>query len=376
MRVIRCSRRVIRSTCCVVAVILFSHHFAQAGELDLSRIVFIGDSITDGHTCPLLVRQAFVDAKLPVPVCINAGIAGDTAQGMQGRIERDVLAHRPTLVTLSVGINDVMRKVKLAEYEADVRSIVRQVREKKIPLVILTTSIVGAKHTEPEERLKGYNAILRQVAQDNDCPVAEVNALMDAARNDKTPLLEADDIHLSFAGYRVMARAILDALGHKAIPVPEKLPLEPLPGLIRQWKVRVAPADQYPLDEKTALRLLAADGWKELALPETKPRQHWWEDQERQRGFAQSLAELVAPGKNYQALVEISAEKARPVYFNTGAQLESIWLNGKRIYRSQGWTGWHAGKERVAATLEPGKNLVIIESGGAFFLSVTDDNSW
>ena len=69
--------------------------FAEDGP---RRLVFVGDSITDGHTLPLLVRQALADAKKPVPVVINAGVAGDTAAGMRKRLERDVLSRKPTLV--------------------------------------------------------------------------------------------------------------------------------------------------------------------------------------------------------------------------------------------------------------------------------------
>ena len=42
-------------------------------------IVFLGDSITDGNTYPLLIHQALTEAGKPVPLCINAGIGGNTA---------------------------------------------------------------------------------------------------------------------------------------------------------------------------------------------------------------------------------------------------------------------------------------------------------
>src|SRR5947209_19084336 len=100
--------------CCGVAV---------GREKAAERIVLVGDSITDGHTYPQLVRQALAEAGKPVPVVINAAVAGDTARGMRRRIERDVLVHRPTLVTLSAGINDVLHQVKPADYEADVEAI-------------------------------------------------------------------------------------------------------------------------------------------------------------------------------------------------------------------------------------------------------------
>ncbi len=70
------------------------------------RIVFVGDSSTDGNTYLLLIRQALARAGRPVPLCVNAGVSMDTARGMRQRLERDVFAHRPTLVVLSAGIAD------------------------------------------------------------------------------------------------------------------------------------------------------------------------------------------------------------------------------------------------------------------------------
>jgi hypothetical protein len=101
-----------------------------------------------------------------------------------------------------------------------------------------------------------------------------------------------------------------------------------------------------------------------------------WFDQERKRGFALALDKKFGPAKFYLGVATREAKKAHAVYFNTGAQLQTIWLNGKRIYRNQGWTGWHAGKERIKALLKPGPNVIVIETGADFFLSVTSDNRW
>jgi hypothetical protein len=89
-----------------------------------------------------------------------------------------------------------------------------------------------------------------------------------------------------------------------------------------------------------------------------------------------SLPALIGPAKEYQATAVVEAKKAKTVFFNTGADLQSIWLNGKRIYHNEGWTGWHAGKERVPAELREGPNKVVIETGGQFFLSITDNDDW
>jgi lysophospholipase L1-like esterase len=321
----------------------------QAGP---ERIVFLGDSITDGHTAPLLVRQALGERG---PACINAGVAGDTAAGMRGRLERDVLPRRPTLVALSMGINDVLRNVTPSDYEADVRAISERLRRDGIPLLILTPTILGPKHAEAEKRLAEYIAVLRRLASERGYAVAEVHAAMNEGRAAGRELLEPDQVHLSFEGYRVMVRAILDALGRKEAAVPKELTVEPMPGLVREWKIRALPDGE----------------WKPLSLPQPDKVAHWWMDQERRRGFAVELG-----GKRFAAIATLESKDARDVFFNTGAQLETLTLNGKRLWKSEGWTGWHAGKERIAARLAAGANTIEIEAGPAFFLSVTDENSW
>jgi lysophospholipase L1-like esterase len=338
------------------------------------RLVFIGDSITDGNTYPLLIHQALADAGQPVPICLNAGVAGDTAAGMRKRLKRDVLARRPTLVLLSAGVNDALHDVKVADYESDVVAILVTLKEEQIPALLLTTTILGPKHAEAEKRLIEYNLVLHRLAAGHGCKVAEVFQQMQAARSAGQELLEEDQVHLSQAGYRVMTRAVLDALGHKDVTVPKELKLAMLPGVVKQWQLRAVDDKEPALDEKSVLNLKPDKTWTGYYLPEEKALTHWWRDQERQRGFALSLKELVGPGKSYLGVASLNSEKAHTVYFNTGAQLQSIWLNGKRIYHSEGWTGWHAGKEQVAAELQAGRNSIVIESGAEFFLSVTNED--
>ena len=308
------------------------------------RIVFLGDSITDGHTLPLLVQQA-----LKSPRCINAGVAGDTAAGMLKRLERDVLSRKPTRVVLSAGINDVFHKVTPEAYERDLRAIAERLKKEGVPMLLLTPTILGPKHAETEKKLEEYIAVLRKLGSD----VAEVHARMKEARAAGQDLLEPDQVHLTFAGYRVMVRAVLDALGRREVEVPKELTLQPMPGILRQWKIRAAGEEE----------------WKTLTLPQPGPASHWWMDQERRRGFAVELGSA----KRYQARATFEEASSRAVFINTGASIESITLNGKLLWKSEGWTGWHAGKERIEARLEPGANTLEIESGTSFFLSVTDD---
>lgn len=337
------------------------------------RIVFLGDSITDGFTYPLLLRQAFADAGLPAPAVINAGIASDTAEGVLARLDRDVFPHRPTLVSLSIGVNDVLRKVTPEQYEERVAAIADRMAAAKIPMLVMTTTVLGPKNAEAERKLADFNAILHRIAERHGWRVAEVNRLMSEARAEGVAVNEPDEVHITFAGYHVMVRAILDALGYPKVPVPGRAKLAVEPGVIPEWKIRAAPEKSPALDAKAVAALKPDGSWKTCTLPEKDPLPHWWADQERQRGFAMSLDKIIGPAKSYQGIALVDSDKARRVHFLPGASLQAIWLNGERIWKvGDAWLGWHAGRERVPAELKAGRNTLVIETGSQFFLSALE----
>jgi hypothetical protein len=215
------------------------------------------------------------------------------------------------------------------------------------------------------------------VAQKYQCPLADVNHLMHDARAAGKELLEDDDIHPNYEGQRLIARAVLDALGDNDVAVPEKMKVELMPGVFRKWKLRAVPDNAKPLDEASVAALKTDSTWKDYPLPEAGPAQHWWREQERQRGFALSLEETLGKAKRYRGVTTTESPKHRFAFLNTGAALGSIWVNGKLVYsRGPDSAGWHAGRDRVRVELQAGVNTIVIETGQNFFLSLTEDDNW
>jgi lysophospholipase L1-like esterase len=351
------------------------------------RIAFLGDSITDGFTYPLLLRQALAEAgKRPLPALINAGIGGDTAAGMRKRLGRDVLHYGPRLVCLSVGINDVLRNVTQEDYETDVAAILDSLKRSRMDVLVLTTSVLGPKHAAAEGRLGGFNAALHQLAGDRGFRVAEVYATMDAARKTGADLLEADQVHLNFEGYRVFTRAVLDGLGYKDVPVPAKLDVKMPPGVVTPWRIKAVEGFKLldaaavaaihgakPLGAADVAAIQSDATWKELSLPEAHKQDHWWGEQVRQQGYAMAVSAVAGKSQRYVGVATIASPRRRSVYFNTGAGLEEVWLNGRRIYQAgPEYLGFHAGRNRIPAMLDAGENRIVILTGEQFFLSVTD----
>lgn len=338
------------------------------------RIVFIGDSITDGNTYPTLIRQALSESGYATPLCICAGIGGDTLAGMKSRLASSALSLKPTLVTLSAGVND---RVSNEDFEANLIAIAETMKKENIPLLLLTPSIPGPRATDGGAKASGYSAIMHKIAQKYDLKVAEVNQLMMERKAAGENLIEEDQVHPNFAGQRVMARAVLDALGYNDVPVPLIPKTSLFTGVLQNWKMRVNP-DKAPLDEKSVLAIKPDKSWLKLHLPETTPQTEPWLEIERQNGFALSLTQLIGKSAGYQGVAVIKAKKPKTVFVNVGAQINAVWLNGMRIYIrvEPPWTGYHAGRVRIPTALAKGNNTIIIETGDQFFLSITDNNDW
>ncbi len=208
-----------------------------------------------------------------------------------------------------------------------------------------------------------------------DFRIADAYALQAQARAAGKLVVENDGLHPNYEGQRCIARSILDAMGFANVAVPAIQQLKLYPGVITEWQIKPV-ADGKALDEKTVAALTIDDTWVAYKLPETEKIDSVWLEGERQRGFAVSLSKIIGKAKRYYGTATIEAENPREVSLNTGAGLQTVWLNGKRLYKSTEYTGWHAGKERLPAKLQTGKNLIVIEANENFFLSVTDERDW
>jgi len=111
--------------------------------LDRTRdtVVFLGDSITSGHGLPLEVTFPHRLGVLLALRTHNAGISGDRTAGGLARLERDVLAHRPRLVVVELGANDVFGRLPGEQTIANVRSIARRLRQDGAGVLLLHIQI-------------------------------------------------------------------------------------------------------------------------------------------------------------------------------------------------------------------------------------------
>lgn len=100
------------------------------------KIVFLGDSLTEGYGIDLSTRWTnIVDAETDWKV-LNRGISGDTSAGMLARFYPDVVAHEPDYVMIMGGTNDLWAGVAESQIISNIKAMTRQARHHQIGAII------------------------------------------------------------------------------------------------------------------------------------------------------------------------------------------------------------------------------------------------
>lgn len=199
-------------------------------------VVFLGDSITAARTYGKLIENytllRFPDRKVRF---VNAGRGGDTADGGLKRLERDVFAHKPTVVTVAYGVNDIGWGLKAdAEHKQayldGVRGIVEACRKRGVRVYVCSAAATAEDPDKAEHgflqtmcdeglalarSLGGKTIDVQRAMREIQKEILAANAkVADKAKRDS--LHAPDGVHLTDLGQLAMAFAILKGLGAPA----------------------------------------------------------------------------------------------------------------------------------------------------------------
>lgn len=236
------------------------------------RIVCLGDSVTGiyYHTggrrayaemIEIAMTRLYPNAQVQV---FNAGISGHTTIDGLNRLDSDVLAHKPTLVTIMFGLND-MTRVPMETYEANLATLIRKCREAGAEVLLCTPNSVAETPARPVAKLIEYIAGIRRVSEREQVPVVDLYAAFEAIRNAdpaKWSMMMSDEIHPNMVGHKRIAETIARAISGRAVSLENEGPPQPsLPrtrALLKDGKpVRVYAMPPYDGMISTALNTAA-----------------------------------------------------------------------------------------------------------------------
>jgi len=197
------------------------------------KILFIGDSITDcgrrsdpnqplGFNGYVALAAAKLQTHLASPQLeiFNRGIGGNRVKDLLGRLDADLLALKPTVVSIMVGINDTWRAFDSNDptttdaYEADYRKILTRIRDDLGARVVLLEPFV--LHVPPDRAkwradLNPRIDVVRKLAIEFKADLIPLDGFFaEAATQAPAEFWAADGVHPSLAGHQLIADAWLN----------------------------------------------------------------------------------------------------------------------------------------------------------------------
>ena len=179
-------------------------------------IVFIGDSITDAdrrqaayrplgygyvHFIANWLAARYPELDLSI---INTGIGGNTIRDLSRRWDRDCLEHRPDVLSVLIGINDVWRQhtdrpdeaVFLDEYELTYKRLLSQVRQESDCQLVLMEPFMFCDDAENPmyNSLRGFIGTVENLAGEFEAVLVPLQNSIDKEIRNVPPAKWSDDM--------------------------------------------------------------------------------------------------------------------------------------------------------------------------------------
>ena len=193
------------------------------------RIVAFGDSVTGiyYHTGGRRAYAELMDETLATRhpnsevTVFNAGVSGHTTTNGLGRLQQQVLVHKPHLVTVMFGLNDVA-KGTIDLYRKNLIEIVKKCRAAGAEVILCTPNAVSETPVRPVAKVAAFAEVARAVAREMTVPLADAHADLGALReNDPETwrISMSDEIHPNLRGHRRLAESILRVIEGESVPL-------------------------------------------------------------------------------------------------------------------------------------------------------------
>jgi len=186
------------------------------------RYVALGDSYTIGTGVGQSDRWpdqlvVAVGDSVPLELVANLGVNGYTSSDLIRDELPDLRDLEPGFVSILIGVNDVVQRMSIDRYRANVEQILREVlalvpRERIVVVATpdYTRTPRGADFGNPEEQRAGIqavNEVMRAEAVERGIAFVDISSVADQAGTDRT-LVAGDELHPSGAQYALWVQLV------------------------------------------------------------------------------------------------------------------------------------------------------------------------
>lgn len=192
----------------IVAIVLVAAcgKVKEEAVLPGSPVLALGDSLTEGNGVTPDEAWPSLLAKKTGWHVINGGVSGDTSADALQRLPALLDEHKPVLVLVTLGGNDMLRHVPQEETIANLGQILVQIKTHGTKTVLLAIP----KPSAAAAAFRSLSAadFYQQVADAHHVPLIE-DALADVLSD---PQMKGDSLHPNAAGHQLLSEKLFDAL--------------------------------------------------------------------------------------------------------------------------------------------------------------------
>lgn len=162
---------------------------------------------------PLRYHNAGVGASVIAPS--SPGYEASAKPSAAERLDDEVIAHRPDLLVIAYGLNDMRAGMAPAAFRAEMEALFGCVRAALNPMIVLANvyHVSAYGHYPPFDRgsveaTARYNEVLAEVAAEHDCVYADVYA----AEGRCDHVIHPDTVHANKIGNLLIAHKVFEAI--------------------------------------------------------------------------------------------------------------------------------------------------------------------
>jgi len=205
---------------------------AFTGVQKKQRVIFFGDSITQAGVSPggyitriqEMLTQQNRGSSYEI---IGAGIGGNKIYDLYLRMDEDVLAKKPDIVYIWVGVNDVWHKASHGtgtdpdKFQQFYEAVIKKLQAKNIKVILCTPAAIGERtdfSNQQDGDLNRYSQFIRDIASKYHCGLVDLRKsflsynLANNPENKESGVLTTDRVHLTEKGNILVAEEMLKAL--------------------------------------------------------------------------------------------------------------------------------------------------------------------
>ena len=176
-----------------------------------SRVVFMGDSITEGWK---------LEGSFPGKPYINRGISGQTTPQMVLRFRQDVIALKPKVVVILAGTNDIAGNTgpeTIGQIEDNLASMADLAWANHIKVVLCSVlpafDYPWTPGMTPAPKIVAINKWMKDYAAEKGHVYVDYHTAMKDERDGLPKTLSGDGVHPTPAGFAVMAPLVEAGIG-------------------------------------------------------------------------------------------------------------------------------------------------------------------